>query len=96
MRRRRMALEWGLILAVGVVLALSTLWGSSYFIDDTLIYLGIPYLHGLHFTLGGGGYLPLRSSRDRPGRQPRTLRGEPPDTYRTADPQDRSRYDPGL
>jgi len=54
MRRRRMALEWGLILTVGVVLALSTLWGSSYFIDDTLIYLGIPYFHGLHFTLGGG------------------------------------------
>ena len=54
MRRRRTALEWGLILTVGVVLALSTLWGSSYFIDDTLIYLGIPYFHGLHFTLGGG------------------------------------------
>ena len=54
MRRRRMALEWGRILTVGVVLALSTLWGSSYFIDDTLIYLGIPYFHGLHFTLGGG------------------------------------------
>ena len=54
MRRRRLALEWGLILTVGVVLALSTLWGSSYFIDDTLIYLEIPYFHGLHFTLGGG------------------------------------------
>jgi hypothetical protein len=54
MRRRRIALEWGLILTVGVVLALSTLWGSSYFIDDTLIYLPIPYPHGLHFTLGGG------------------------------------------
>jgi hypothetical protein len=49
-----MALEWGLILTVGVMLALSTLWGSSYFINDTLIYLGIPYGHGLHFTLGGG------------------------------------------
>jgi hypothetical protein len=54
MRRRRMALEWGLILTVGVVLALSTLWGSSYFIDDTLIYLRIPYQHDLHFSLGGG------------------------------------------
>jgi hypothetical protein len=49
-----MALEWGMILTVGVVLALSTLWGSSYFIDDTLIYLLIPSFHGLHFTLGGG------------------------------------------
>jgi hypothetical protein len=54
MRRRRTALEWGLILMMGVVLAVATLWGSSYFIDDTLIYLGIPYFHGLHFTLGGG------------------------------------------
>jgi hypothetical protein len=54
MRRRRLALEWGLILTVGVVLALSTLWGSSYFIDDTLIYLRIPYPNDLHFTLGGG------------------------------------------
>jgi hypothetical protein len=49
-----MALEWGLILTVGVVVALSTLWGSSYFIDDTLIYLRIPYHHDLHFAVGGG------------------------------------------
>jgi hypothetical protein len=58
MRRRRIALEWSLILTVGVVLALSTLWGSSYFIDDTLIYLRIPYprdvRYDLHFSLGDG------------------------------------------
>ena len=58
MRRRRIALEWGLIVTVGVVLVLSTLWGSFYFIDDTLIYLRIPYppdvRYDLHFSLGGG------------------------------------------
>ena len=45
-------------LTVGVVLALSTLWGSSCFIDDTLIYLRIPNRRDvqfdLHFSLGGG------------------------------------------
>ena len=58
MRRRRIALEWGVILTMGVVLTLLTLWGSSYFIDDTLIYLRIPYppdvRYDLHFSLGGG------------------------------------------
>ena len=65
MRRRRIALEWGVILTMGMGLALSTLWGSSYFIDDTLIYLRIPHPldeghdprdegHGLHFSLGNG------------------------------------------
>jgi hypothetical protein len=42
MRRRLIALEWGLIFTVGVVLAFSALWGSSYVIDDTLIYWSRP------------------------------------------------------
>jgi hypothetical protein len=58
MRRKRIALEWGLILAVGLALALSAFWVGSYFFDDSLIYLRIPYPpnvgYDLHVSLGGG------------------------------------------
>jgi hypothetical protein len=58
MRPRRIALEWGLILTVGTVLALSGFWASSYFINDSLTYLRIPYppdvRYDLHFSLRGG------------------------------------------
>ena len=39
MRRRRIALEWGLILTVGVVLALSTLTTKQHFIADVRPHL---------------------------------------------------------
>ncbi len=58
MRRRRIALEWSLILAVGSMLALAATWAGSYFIDGSLIYLRIPsprdVQFDLHFSLRGG------------------------------------------
>jgi hypothetical protein len=55
---KRIGLEWGLILTVGVILSLSAFWVGSYFLDRSQIYLRIPYPpnvgYDLHITLGGG------------------------------------------
>jgi hypothetical protein len=58
MRRRPIALEWGLVLAMVGALGFLGIWGSSYFIDDTLFYQRTPYppdkRYVVHFSLGNG------------------------------------------
>jgi hypothetical protein len=55
---RRIILEWGLILSVGMALALSTLWIFSKFFDRSTYHLRIPTSRSvgddLHLLVGDG------------------------------------------